>query len=383
MSLFDEDMSLEDWDDDGLGDGDYEYDDDSDLHYSYSLPIGLDERFEEAARMVVLTQNGGTSNLQRRLGMGYARAGRVIDQLESAGIVGPQNGSRPRQVLVSDLGQLEVLIERARKNEFSNYSRSPFRDDYSVPAEDKSREFVDIRDIDPRFEEAARLIVSLQRASTSDLQRRLGMGYAKAGRVMDQMEAAGIVSPQERSRPRQVLIRDFHELDIILGLYLPDYQEGSVLSPQSVLDETYRKTESSPLKPLENDYGQTPVIRTNNTQDSNKGFSEQPDECSDSVKATNGCLVAFGEAISYFFIILLLLLLAPVIILGLLIWWIIAWILGLMFPGKEFFPIIKVWGSVNGWAKQNMGIDLGAAALGAGIVLLITALFGGSSSKSD
>lgn len=240
-----------------------------------------------------------------------------------------------------------------------------------------------MRDIDPRFEEAARLIVCLQRASTSDLQRRLGMGYAKAGRVMNQMEAAGIVSPQERSRPRQVLIRDFHELDIILGLYLPDYQEGSVLSPQSVLDETYLKTESYPLKPLENDYGQTPVIRTNNTQDSNKEFSEQPDECSDSVKAPNGCLVAFGEAISYFFIILLLLLLAPVIILGLLIWWIIAWILGLMFPGKEFFPIKKVWGSVSGWAKQNMGIDLGAAALGAGIVLLITALFGGSSSKSD
>ena len=92
---------------------------------------------------------------------------------------------------------------------------------------------------------------------------------------------------------------------------------------------------------------------------------------------------AFGEAISYFFVILLLLLLAPVIIFGLLTWRIIAWILGMMFPGNEFFPIKKVWGSVSGWAKKNMGIDFGAAALGAGIFLLITALFGGFSSKDD
>ena len=52
----------------------------------------LDERFEEAARTVVLNQRGSTSDLQRKLGMGYAKAGRVMDQLEAAGIVGPQNG---------------------------------------------------------------------------------------------------------------------------------------------------------------------------------------------------------------------------------------------------------------------------------------------------
>ena len=70
----------------------------------------LDERFEEAARLIVTTQRGSTPDLQRRLGMGYAKAGRVMDQLEAAGIVGPQNGSKPREVLVKDLNELEQIL---------------------------------------------------------------------------------------------------------------------------------------------------------------------------------------------------------------------------------------------------------------------------------
>lgn len=73
---------------------------------------GLDERFEEAARLVVSTQRGSTSDLQRRLGMGYAKAGRVMDQLEQAGIVGPQQGSKPRQVLISDMTALDELLAK-------------------------------------------------------------------------------------------------------------------------------------------------------------------------------------------------------------------------------------------------------------------------------
>ena len=61
----------------------------------------IDSMFEEAARMIVTSQRGSTSDLQRRLGMGYARAGRVMDQLEEKGIVGPPEGAKPRAVLVS------------------------------------------------------------------------------------------------------------------------------------------------------------------------------------------------------------------------------------------------------------------------------------------
>ena len=71
----------------------------------------LDDRFEEAARMVVLTQKGSTSDVQRKFGMGYSRAGKVMDQLEAAGIVGPPDGSKPRQVLVQDLESLEKILK--------------------------------------------------------------------------------------------------------------------------------------------------------------------------------------------------------------------------------------------------------------------------------
>ena len=81
---------------------------------------------------------------------------------------------------------------------------------------------IDMQNIDPMFEDAARLVVTSQKGSTSDLQRRLGMGYARAGRVMDQLEAAGIVGPQEGSKPRQVLVADYAELDEILSAFVKE-----------------------------------------------------------------------------------------------------------------------------------------------------------------
>lgn len=76
----------------------------------------LDDMFEEAARLVVQNQHGSTSMLQRRLQLGYNRAGRIMDQLESAGIVGAAEGSKPREVMVMSDMELSQIIDNLRDN---------------------------------------------------------------------------------------------------------------------------------------------------------------------------------------------------------------------------------------------------------------------------
>ncbi len=120
-----------------------------------------------------------------------------------------------------DSEEINRLNEYIGSQEGHNKSfNTPF---YLPPVDDDTEEgsggMVDMTKLDERFEEAAKLVVMSQRGSTSDLQRRLGMGYAKAGRVMDQLEAAGIVGPQEGSKPRQVLVLSLDELDQIIAAY--------------------------------------------------------------------------------------------------------------------------------------------------------------------
>ena len=75
----------------------------------------LDPLFEDAARAIVMTQQGSTSMIQRRFAIGYNRAGRLMDQLEGAGVVGAAQGSKPREVLIQDENSLETLFLQIRK----------------------------------------------------------------------------------------------------------------------------------------------------------------------------------------------------------------------------------------------------------------------------
>lgn len=87
-------------------------------HYTNSKefdPDNLDPMFEEAARLIVLQQQGSTSLIQRKMKLGYNRTGRIIDQMEAAGIVGPFEGSKARDVLFPDEYSLERHLEDIRK----------------------------------------------------------------------------------------------------------------------------------------------------------------------------------------------------------------------------------------------------------------------------
>lgn len=89
--------------------------------------------------------------------------------------------------------------------------------EYVGDGETKMSGAVDLHERDPLFDEAARLIVIQQQGSTSLIQRKFSIGYSRAGRLMDQLEAAGIVGPFEGSKARQVLIQDEYSLEQLLN----------------------------------------------------------------------------------------------------------------------------------------------------------------------
>ena len=88
--------------------------------------------------------------------------------------------------------------------------------EYIIESE-KSPGTVDMNERDPLFEDAARLIVMHQQGSTSLIQRKFSIGYNRAGRIMDTLEASGIVGPAQGSKPREVYIADEYSLEKILN----------------------------------------------------------------------------------------------------------------------------------------------------------------------
>ncbi|MDR2139909.1 MAG: DNA translocase FtsK [Tannerella sp.] len=98
----------------------------------------------------------------------------------------------------------------------SAYELPEYVTENGAGGDDRKADEIDASGRDPLFEEAARLIVIQQQASTSMLQRKFSIGYNRAGRLMDQQERAGIVGPADGSKARQVLIPDEYTLDLLL-----------------------------------------------------------------------------------------------------------------------------------------------------------------------
>jgi S-DNA-T family DNA segregation ATPase FtsK/SpoIIIE len=99
----------------------------------------------------------------------------------------------------------------------AGYSTAFELPEYYSEGDDSTPGTVDLSDRDPLFEEAARMIVLQQQGSTSFIQRKFSIGYNRAGRLMDQLEAAGITGPSEGSKARQVLMQDEYSLEQLLN----------------------------------------------------------------------------------------------------------------------------------------------------------------------
>ena len=128
------------------------------------------------------------------------------------------NGEITRlQCAFVDTPEVEEIAEFIGKQQ--GYPQAFLLPEYVDEKEFGDKEF-DANSRDPLFEEAARLIVQNQVGSTSLIQRRMKLGYNRAGRLMDQLEASGVVGPNQGSKVREVLIKTESELSILLTRFI-------------------------------------------------------------------------------------------------------------------------------------------------------------------
>jgi DNA segregation ATPase FtsK/SpoIIIE-like protein len=144
----------------------------AELDYSGDVEGTDDDMYEPARETVIAANRASTSFIQRKLGIGYSRAAKLMDTLEEEGVIGPANGSKPREILVTDSSIQPVEVE------------------------DDKDEFYEI------VEEYAR---SIGRISTPAIQRKFAVGYSRAAKLMDMLEVRGIVGVADGAKPRDVL----------------------------------------------------------------------------------------------------------------------------------------------------------------------------------
>jgi DNA segregation ATPase FtsK/SpoIIIE-like protein len=150
---------------------------------------------EDAIKLVVQYDRASAALLQRRLSIGYARAARIIDILERKQVVGPADGSKPREVLIYNA---EEFLAREAEGQAADLPESGDSFDSDEP--------------DDLFKDAVIVVCQAGTASMPLLQRRLSVGYARAARLIDQLEKAGAIGPTDGSKPREVLISSPEEL---------------------------------------------------------------------------------------------------------------------------------------------------------------------------
>ncbi|MFA9371852.1 MAG: DNA translocase FtsK 4TM domain-containing protein [Labilibaculum antarcticum] len=114
-----------------------------------------------------------------------------------------------------DTPEVEAVTEFIQKQQ--SYPTAMYLPEYTGESSENTTSDIDLKKRDTLFEDAARLVVGSQQGSTSGIQRRFSIGYNRAGRIVDQLEAAGIVGPFEGSKARQVLVQDEYSLEKLLS----------------------------------------------------------------------------------------------------------------------------------------------------------------------
>jgi len=138
------------------------------------------------------------------------------DQLVGMGDMLLSHGSEMTRIQCAFLDTPEVDAICDWIGEQKGYSDAYLLPEF-VGEDEGGIEGIDLADRDPMFDDAARLIVMHQQGSTSLIQRKLKLGYNRAGRIIDQLEAAGIVGAFEGSKAREVLVQDENTLEQLLG----------------------------------------------------------------------------------------------------------------------------------------------------------------------
>ena len=179
--------------------------------------------------MILATQRPDTKVITGTIKSNFPSriAFKVMSQIDSRTILDTPGANRligKGDMLVLITGSSEptrvqcAFVDTPEVEDIVNYvgAQVAYPTAYLLP-EYSSAGTVDLSDRDPLFDEAARLIVIQQQGSTSLIQRKFAIGYNRAGRLMDQLEAAGIVGPFEGSKARQVLIQDEYSLEQLLN----------------------------------------------------------------------------------------------------------------------------------------------------------------------
>ena len=222
----------------------------------------------------------------------------------------------------------------------------------------------EFKDMDPLFEAAAQFAVDSGTFSMPDLRDILRVGAGRAELLISQLCSAGIIGPADGELSYIALIHGLEDVGLTY--------DGDLYADEDDYDDEELELTQPPCNSSDK-------VATKESIDAGHGSGNN---------TATGCLGYCLDVFSYTMLILMLILLAPAIIFGVLVWWIVALILGLFFPGKDFFPVKKVWKSVSAWFEKHLGVDLEFAAISAVFVVLaaslidgISSLFGGSSKE--